>query len=123
MNVGALFDSILAKCGALAGKIGALLDSTGLPEQIQQVDAAGLFSNPWFLIPFIGLVGYMLYKKAIHDLLIMAILGMVWYATGTDYMQTLVIGDELQLNKVLPVILGGVGALAAIVFLLMGRSE
>ena len=42
-------------------EIGQFLAKTHLPEQIKAVDFPGLFANPWFLVPFIALTGYLLY--------------------------------------------------------------
>jgi hypothetical protein len=103
--------------------IGEWVASTRLPEQVREVDLAGLFTNPWFMVPFVALVGYLLYKKALRDLVILgAILGM-WWASGTTYMQTLVVDGELQINKVLPVLFGGAAVLGLVIYLLIGRSD
>lgn len=103
--------------------IGRLLENTHLIEQIRKVDFAGLFTNPWFLVPFVGVVGYLLYTKAIRDLAILGIILGVWYASGTQYMQTLVVGGNLQVAKVLPVLFGGAVLLGIVIYLLMGRSD
>lgn len=116
MAVGSVKDSFFSK-------IGAMLEKTHLPEQMGEADFPGMFTNPWFLVPFIALIGYMLYKQNFRDLVILALLMGVWYATGTDYMQTLVVGDELQMNKVLPVMFGGATVLGIIIYLLFGRSD
>ena len=96
---------------------------TKIPEQIDKVDAVGLFTNPWFLVPFIALVGWMIYKLAWRDLLIMAIIIGCWWVSGTEYMHTLVVGDELQVQKVLPVVFGGAAALGVIIYLLINRGD
>ena len=98
-------------------------EATHLQEQIRDVDAIGLFSNPWFLVPFVALMGYMLYKKAIRDIVILAAIMGVWWASGTQYMQTLVVGDELQINKILPVLFGGAVILGVVIYLLISRSD
>lgn len=123
MDVGAIAGNLTEKIGSFFSFIGDLLQVTHLPQQIQDVDAVGLFTNPWFLIPFIGLVGYQLYKQAFRDMIILALLMGVWYVSGTEYMQTLVIGDELQMNKVLPLLFGGAAVLGIIIYLLFGRSD
>jgi hypothetical protein len=51
-----------------------------------------------------------------------AIMG-VWYASGTPYMQTLVVNGEVQVAKVLPVVFGGAAILGLIIYLLLGRSD
>jgi len=66
---------------------------------------------------------YHLYKQAFRDLIIMALLMGVWYMSGTQYMQTLVVGDELQVNKVLPLLFGGAVVIGFIIYLFFGRSD
>ncbi len=122
-DVGTVVGSLSDKAGSFFSYIGELLQATHLPEQIKDVDFAALFSNPWFLVPFIGLVGYQIYKQAFRDLIIMALLMGVWYMSGTQYMQTLVVGDELQVNKVLPLLFGGAVVVGIIIYLFFGRSD
>jgi len=97
--------------------------STHLQEQIKDVDVVGLFTNPWFIIPFAVMILYMLIKLRWKDLIIVSIFVGVWWVSGTHYMNTLIIGDELQLNKILPVIFGGAAVLGFVVYLLFGRSD
>ena len=47
----------------------------------------------------------------------------VWWVSGTEYMQTLVVGEKLQVNKVLPVLFGGAAILGIVIYLLFGRSD
>jgi hypothetical protein len=109
--------------GAIIESIGRFLQETQLPKQVKNVDYMGLFTNPWFLVPFVPGVGYLLYKQAFRDLIIMGIIMGVWYVSGTPYMQTLVVGDELKVAKILPVLFGGAGVLGVIIYLLLGRSD
>lgn len=120
---GDIIDSISKKTGAFFEPIGRFLESTRLPEQFKEVDFPGLFANPWFLLPFIALVGYLLYKKAFRDMVILGAIMGVWYASGTPYMQTLVVNGEVQVAKILPVIFGGAAILGLIIYLLLGRSD
>ena len=121
--MGSITEGFMETIDSIFEKIGVLLEKTHLPEQISEVDFSGLFTNPWFLVPFIALVAYMLYKQSFRDLTIMALLMGAWYASGTHYMQTLVVGEELQMNKVLPVLFGAAGVLGFIIYLLFGRSD
>jgi hypothetical protein len=123
VDFGAIVDSILKKIVTLSEPVGRLLQETHLPEQIKEVDFPGLFSNPWFLVPFVALVGWLLYKKAVRDLIILGAVMGIWYASGTAYMQTLVVGGELQVSKVLPVLFGGAAILGFVIYLLFGRSD
>jgi hypothetical protein len=109
--------------GAFADSVGGFVKSTHLVEQIKGVDFPGLFTNPWFLVPFIALVGYLLYKKAFRDMIILGAIMGAWYASGTPYMQSLVVGGELQVSKVLPVLFGGAALLGLVIYLLLGRSD
>lgn len=123
MEVGAMIDGILSRFAPLAESVGRILQETHLPEQIKAVDFPGLFSNPWFVVPFAALVGWLLYKKAVRDLIILGAVMGIWYASGTAYMQTLVVGGELQVSKVLPVLFGGAAILGFVIYLLFGRSD
>ncbi len=104
-------------------KISAFVESTKLLEQIKEVDYVGLFSNPWFLVPFIALVLYLLYKQNWRDLVFIVLFVGIWWVSGTQYMKTLVVGEELQVKKVLPVMFGGAGILGLVIYLLFGRSD
>jgi len=123
LDVGAVAGNLSEKIGSFFSSIGDLLQATHLPEQISDVDVTGLFSNPWFLVPFVGFIGYHIYKQAFRDLVIMALLMGVWYMSGTPYMQTLVVGDELQVNKVLPLLFGGAAIVGVVIYLFFGRSD
>lgn len=123
MDFGNLMENLYTKIKSFFAYIGELVSSTGMPEQIKDVDIAGLFANPWFLIPFIGLIIYLLYKKSFKELIIVAMIGGGWYLGGTEYMQTLIVGDELQVEKVLPLLFGGTAALALVIYLFFIRSD
>ena len=107
---------------SFVASVGDFITRTKVVEQIKEVEAVALFTNPWFLVPFIALVGYMMYKQAWKDIAILIILVGAWYASGTEYMQTLVVGDQLQISKVLPVAFGGAAALGLVVYLLISRD-
>ncbi len=109
--------------GNFLDNIFSFIDSTNLPQQITEVDYIGLFTNPWFLIPFIGFVGYLIYKAKWRDIIFVIIFILIWWVSGTDYMQSLVVGEELQVNKVLPVLFGGAVILGIVIYLLFGRSD
>jgi hypothetical protein len=111
-----------AVAGGFFTKIGAWLQSTGVPEQITKVDAGGLFTNPWFLVPFVALIGYMIWKQSFNELIILVIFTGIWWVSGTEYMRTLTVDGELQINKVLPVLAGASAILGFIIYLFFGRS-
>ena len=98
------------------------MESTGVPAQVAEVDA-GLFTNPWFIVPFVVLIGYLIWKQAFNELIILAILVAAWWLSGTQYMQTLVVEGELQIKKVIPVLIGAAAVLGLIIYLFFGRSD
>lgn len=104
-------------------KIGNWFDSTHLQQQIREVDFTGLFTNPWFIVPFGAMAAYMLYKQQWKDLIIIAIIVALWWVSGTSYMSTLIVDGQLQMNKVLPVAFGGAVACGLVIYLLFGRSD
>lgn len=97
------------------------VDSTHVFEQIRDVDFVGLFTNPWFLVPFIVLIAYMLFKQAWRDIALITIFVGVWWVSGTPYMKTLVVGNELSIEKILPVVFGGAITLGVVIYLLISK--
>ncbi|MEA3467577.1 MAG: hypothetical protein U9R57_05050 [Thermodesulfobacteriota bacterium] len=109
--------------GDFFANIWTWVESTHIQEQVADVDYAGLFSNPWFMVPFVSLVLYLLYKQSFKDLIIISAFIGVWWVSGTEYMHTLVVGDELQVEKVLPVLFGGAAMIGGLIYMIFGRSD
>ncbi len=122
-DVGTIAGEAADKAGGFLTRLGGLIQATNIPKQFKEVDFSGLFSNPWFLVPFIALIGYQIYKQAFRDLFIIVLIVGIWYLSGTAYMQTLVVNGEVQINKVLPVVFGGAAVLGFIIYLFFGRSQ
>ncbi len=56
----------------------------------------------------------------------LAIMGLaigLWYFSGTDYVSGAVVNGELQIGKVIPTMLVGVGGIATLVYLLFIRQD
>lgn len=113
---------ITEKAGGFFEKIGDVIKLTNIPQQVSDVDAGGLFTNPWFMVPFIAFIGWQIYRQAFKDIIVVLLVVGLWWISGTHYMQTLIIGDELQIGKVLPVMFGGAVALGLIIYMYFGRS-
>ncbi len=109
--------------GEFVSKVMDWIESTHIQEQVADVDYVGLFSNPWFMVPFVLLILYLLYKQSFKDLIVITCFVGVWWVTGTEYMNTLVVGDELQVSKVLPVLFGGAALVGFLIYLFFGRSD
>lgn len=99
------------------------LNYTNLPEQLRQVDVKGLFTNPWFLAPFIAQLGWWFYKQAVNNIVCTGLAIGVWYFSGTGYAQQLVVNGELQLGKILPVAGVGIVVLVLLIYLFFIRSD
>jgi len=104
-------------------KVVEFIHSTQVLQQFKDVDTVGLFTNPWFLVPFICLIGYMLYKQDFREILIIIIGFACWHISGTEYMATLIVNDEIQLAKVLPVVFGAACVLGIVIYLYFGKSD
>jgi hypothetical protein len=107
----------------LWNKIVAWYDSTKVHEQIRDVDYVGLFTNPWFVVPFACIVVWFVFKQKWKDIIILAVFIAVWWVSGTTYMQTLTVNGELQIDKILPLLFGGAAAMGLVIYLLFGRSD
>ena len=97
--------------------------STKVPEQVENVDFKGLFSNGWFLVPYIAMLGWNFYKKAINAIIITLLLTGAWAFCGTEYMQDILSRDEIALEAVLPLVAGACTILAIIVYITFFKDE
>ncbi len=104
-------------------KIVEFIHSTQVLQQFKEVDAAALFTNPWFLVPLICLLGYMAYKQDFREIIIIVIGFVCWHISGTQYMATLIVDDEIQLAKVLPVVFGAACILGLVIYMYFGQSD
>lgn len=104
-------------------KMGEWFASTHIDEQIRNVDYAGLFVNPWFIVPFVAFMGWTLYKQRWTRIILIGVGFGVWYFSGTDYARSLLVDGEIDINKILPVMFGGAVVLGLVVYLLFGRSD
>lgn len=100
-----------------------LIQNTHVLEQIQAVDAHGLFTNPWFLVPFVGYIGYLAFKKSITTLVMIGLFVGVWMFSGSSYMEGLIVKGEIQVGKILPVAGIGIAVIAIAVYFIFMRSD
>ena len=105
------------------GKIMTFVESTKLQEQLWTVDVSGLFSNPYFLVPFVCCMAYLLYKQVFTRIALIGIAIGLWVFSGSSFMQGLVINGELQIGKILPVAGVWLLAVATAIYLLFMRSD
>ena len=106
-----------------SNKVIEFIHCTEVLQQFKAVRAAGLFSNPWFLVPLISLLGYMAYKQDFREIIVIIIGFGCWHISGTEYMATLIVNDEIQLAKVLPVVFGAACILGVIIYMYFGGSD
>lgn len=104
-------------------KIAQWFESTNIDQQLRAVDYMGILTNPWFMVPFVIMIAYMLYKQRWTQIIITIVGAGVWYFSGTDYAKSLLVNGEIDINKVLPVMFGGAIVLGFVVYLLFGRSD
>lgn len=104
-------------------KIVVWWNSTHIHEQVMEVDYIGLSTNPWFMVPFVSMVLYMLFKKRWVDILLIVVCLGAWWVSGTDYMASLIVNGEIVIDKILPVVFGGAVAIGFVIYLIFGRSD
>jgi hypothetical protein len=97
--------------------------NTNIPDQLQNVDVRGAFTNPWLLVPLIAQVGWWIYKQNINAIIFLALAIGVWIFSGSPYAHGLVVNGNLQLGKVLPVAGVGMGVVMVVVYLLFMRGD
>ncbi len=105
------------------GKLLVFIESTGVLDQISSVDAAGLFTNPWFLVPFLLVIFYLLYRQSFTDIAVIGIGIGLWMFSGSSYMEGLMVDGQLDIGKILPVAGVWLAGLAVIIYLVFMRSD
>ncbi|MBC8207622.1 MAG: hypothetical protein H8E79_00425 [Desulfobulbaceae bacterium] len=83
--------------------------STKVPEQLRDVDAKNLLRNGYFMVPFIGIMMYFVFRQAFSYLIITALIFGLWWFSGTDMVTGAVVNGEIQMDRMLPVF--GVGTI------------
>ncbi len=101
----------------------AWVNATQIPAQLHGMDAHGLFTNGYFLVPFILLVGYMIFKRSVDGLVILGLCVGLWVFSGTPYVQGLYVNGEVQMDKMLPVVGVGVVAMGLLIYIFFIRSD
>lgn len=96
---------------------------TKIPEQIDNVDYKGLFTNGWFMVPFVGLLAWEVYKQAINSVIIILLLTGSWAFFGTPYAQEVMGRDEIALDSVLPIVGGACAVLGFIIYRIFFKSD
>ena len=99
------------------------IQQTQVLEQIQRVDAMGLFHNPYFLAPLICLVIYNLYRQTFSNLIVFAVIFGLWYFSGTDYFRSAVKEGEVQISKILPIAGISISGVGLLIYLLFIRQD
>ena len=97
--------------------------ATKVPEQIDKIDYKGLFTNGWFLVPYIGMLAWDVYKQAFNSIIIVLLLTGSWAFFGTPYMKGIIGQEEIQLNAVLPLVAGACAVLGFIIYRIFFRSD
>jgi hypothetical protein len=103
--------------------IAQFIQATQVPEQFREVDVRGLFTNWYFLLLFLAVMGHIIYRKAMNTFLLLSLGFGVWMFSGSPYMENLIIDGEMQLGKVLPMVGVGILAISVLVYVLFIRSD
>ena len=97
--------------------------STKVPEQIENIEYKALFTNGWFLVPYLGMIGWNVYKQSLNNIIIIVLLTGAWAFFGTPYMKEVMGQDEIQLEAVLPLLAGACTILGIIFYIVFFKDE
>lgn len=103
--------------------VGDFVVSTKVPEQVENIDYQALFTNAWFLVPYLAVLAWNAYKRQPYTIVIILLLSGSWAFFGTPYMQALMKQDEIQLEAILPLVGGACAVLGIIVYLIFFKTE
>jgi hypothetical protein len=103
--------------------LGDFIVRTGVPDQIENVKYKELFSNGWFLVPYLGMIAWNIYKKQLKTIIVILLFSGSWAFFGTPYMHNIMTRDEVTLDAILPLVGGAVVVLGIIIYLVFLKSE
>jgi uncharacterized membrane protein YgdD (TMEM256/DUF423 family) len=113
------------KGGDMGDFLAAISDfilATNVPEQFREVNVKALFTNVYFLIPLLAVIGHIIYRKSVNSLILLCLFFGVWLFSGSSYMDNLIVNGVLQLDKVLPLAGAGVVVISVLVYLVFIRD-
>ena len=99
------------------------ITKTGVPDQVENVKYKELFSNAWFLVPYLGMIGWNVYKKQLKTVIVILLFSGSWAFFGTPYMRDIMGRDEISLDAVLPLVGGACAVLGITIYLIFFKSE
>ncbi len=99
------------------------IQETQVLTQIDSLDAKGLFTNPYFLVPLGIFIAYNIYKMSVDTLVLTGLFLGGWSLCSTEWIQTTIVGGEIQLEKVLPLIAGACIIIGIGIYIIFIRAE
>lgn len=97
--------------------------ATKVLKQIEDIDYQALFSNGWFLAPYLALIAWNIYRRQVYSVIIILLFTGSWAFFGTPYMQGILGQEQIQLAAVLPVVGGACLVLGIIIYLIFFKAE
>ena len=97
--------------------------STGVPDQVENVKYKELFTNGWFMVPYLFMIGWNIYKKQLYTIIIILLFTGSWAFFGTPYMRDIMGRDQISLEAVLPLVGGACVVLVITIYLIFFKSE
>lgn len=96
---------------------------TKVPEQIDTIDYKGLFTNGWFLVPYIAMIGWNIYKQQVVSIVLLLLFTGSWAFFGTPMMKEMMAQDSIQLDAVLPLVAGACVVLGIAIYVFLFKGD
>ncbi|NTV13044.1 MAG: hypothetical protein HGA96_03785 [Desulfobulbaceae bacterium] len=96
---------------------------TKVPEQLENIQYKELFSNGWFLVPYLAWIAWNIYRRQINSLITILLLTGSWVFFGTPYMQNVMNQETIQLDTIIPLVGGACLVLGIIIYIYFFKSE
>jgi hypothetical protein len=120
--LGSVWDGIVAFFSFFKPVLDFIVN-TGVPDQIENVKYKELFTNGWFMVPYLFMLGWNIYKKQLYTLIIILLFTGTWAFFGTPFMRDIMGRDEISLEAVLPLVAGACVVLGITIYLIFFKSE
>lgn len=121
-TIEAIWDTIKAVFFFFAPVVDFIVE-TKVPEQLEKIQYQELFTNGWFLVPYLAWIIWNLYKRQINSLITILLLSGSWVFFGTPYMRNIMNQETIQLGSIIPLVGGACLVLGVIIYIYFFKSE
>jgi len=121
-TIDAIWDTIKAIFHFFSPLVDFIID-TKVPDQLENIRYVELLTNPWFIVPYVAWLAWIIYKRQVNTFITVMLLSGSWVFFGTPYMRGVMNQETIQLDTVLPLVGGACLVLGIIIYIYFFKTE